>query len=226
MKKLMFAAALLAMTSMTTGCLLADPDEERPTWEIDEEVEQTEEEEEQEPKLTPELSAVFVGGHLGNYMDCPEDGYTERNASMGGGLAPADAAFGACAPDAESCETILNCEAAQLTVKITNDGQAAAEGLSVETIALLDEDGQVAATLPLIDAIDTQTGEPFDGQLEVGADVTLRLDYQGPRDIQEFLPGQNRWSGSTTLELTFGADNHEDVRLETREVQVLPTVVT
>lgn len=228
MKNSIIAIALCVTASMlTTGCIVTNPGGEGGRWEI-EETENNSNNENNTPQEAPALDAVFVAGHLGNYVDCPEDGYTERSAARS---APAgEAADGAFAPcedaDAEYCGGPLNCEAAQLTIRVTNDGDAAASGLSVETIALLGEDGQVAATLPLIDAVDVNTGESFDGELAVGEEVTLRVDYQGPQDISEFIPSQNRWSGSAILEITLGADNHEDVEVKTKAVAVMPTIVT
>lgn len=177
--------------------------------------------------LEPALDAIFVGGHLGNYMDCPEDGYTERDSAQKG--APAGQDFAPCeasADAANSCGGPLNCEAAQFTIKLTNMGDAGAAGVSIETIAMLNSDGDVVATLPLIGAVNTDTQQPFDGTLAAGAEVTLRVDFQGPQDISEFIPEENSWSGKAVLEITVGADNHEDVTLKTKSVSVMPGVVT
>ena len=107
-----------------------------------------------------------------------------------------------------------------------NSGDTAGEAISIEKIALLDANGAVAATLPLIGMVNAETGEAFGGSIESGAEVLLRVDYQGPVDISEFLPSENRWNGSAILEVTFGADNHPNVVIETKAVEVLPSVVT
>jgi hypothetical protein len=222
MKKTIAGLALLAMASMTTGCILPGGNGGDPTappgWEVG-------------GDNQPALEAIFVAGHLGNYMDCPGDGYSEASGDDAGRAAPADGDFAAgdCAPAEDGgggCFGPLNCEQAQLTIKLVNSGDTAGTAISIERIALLDANGAVTATLPLIGAVDTATGEDFEGTLEAGADVTLRVDYQGPADITEFLPDENRWNGSAILEVTFGSDNHPDVVIETKAVEVLPAVVT
>ncbi|MEC9440081.1 MAG: hypothetical protein VYE40_03145 [Myxococcota bacterium] len=229
MKRYALTMLMLAMISTSTACIIAQPEPgETEEWEVGENNNtgnnntQTQE--------APELDAVFVAGHLGNYMDCPGDGYSENTSSAD------EPARGAPAGDFAPCEPVegedtcnygpLNCEAAQFTINITNDGQLAAQGVSIDSIAMLDVDGNIVATLPLIDAVDANTGEAFDGNLAVGEEITLRVDYQGPEDISEFIPSENRWSGSAKLRITIGADNHEDVRVETKAVSVLPAVVT
>lgn len=223
---------LLALTSTSAACIIANPEPgDDKDWNI--------EEQEKENNTTtqnqeaPELDAVFVAGHLGNYMDCPGDGYSERSASSGQANEPAAGApagdFAPCEPSEgeDSCNYgPLNCEAAQFTINISNTGKLAAEGISIDAIALLDENGTIVATLPLIGAVDANTGETFDGNLAIDEEVTLRVDYQGPEDISEFIPSENRWSGSAKLRITIGADNHDDVPVETKAVSVLPAVVT
>lgn len=209
------------MASMTTACLFPGGGETDPTappgWEVG-------------GDNQPAIEAIFVGGHLGNYLDCPDDGYSEPGGSSDEPSSSRDADFAACEPsedgDESNCGGPLNCEQAQITIKLVNNGDAKALGLSIERIALTDANGAVVATLPLIAAIDTASGEAFDGELAAGAEVTLRLDYQGPTDIEQFLPSQSRWDGSAILELTFGADNHPNVVIETKAVSVLPSVVT
>ncbi len=224
MKKAIAGLALLAMASMTTGCRLPGGGGTDPTappgWEVG-------------GDNQPALEAIYVAGHLGNYLDCPADGYTENSGPGGGNAAgraaPADEDFaGDCAPseDGGGCSGPLNCEQAQFTVKLVNSGDTAGAAIAIEKIALLGADGEVAATLPLIGMVDTATGEAFGGTLEAGAEVTLRVDYQGPVDISEFLPDESRWNGSATMEVTFGSDNHPNVVIETKAVAVLPSVVT
>ena len=230
MKKYALTMLMLALFSTSTACIITQPETNEPDeWEV-EENNNTGNNNTQNQEA-PELDAVFVAGHLGNYMDCPGDGYSEQNPSSAD-----EPARGAPAGDFAPCEPVegedtcnygpLNCEAAQFTINISNDGEIAAEGVSIETIAMLDVDGNIVATLPLIDAVDANTGEPFDGNLAVGEEITLRVDYQGPEDISEFIPDENRWSGSAKLRITIGADNHDDVRVETKAVSVLPAVVT
>ncbi len=197
--------------------------------------------EECEQQDQPELSATYVSGHLGNYLDCPDDGYTAESTMSG--EAPSDGDAGAFAGDCaegDDCSYEMNCEDAQVTVRLSNDGEAAATGLQVVTIELFDADGVSKATLPLMDAVDTATAETFDGTLEAGQEVTLRVEFQGPASPDSLLETANddgddagdepiggRSSGNHgIIEVTIGADNHDDVSVESTELYPVPSVAT
>lgn len=199
--RFMTALALCAATLTTTGCLLGgEGGPNTPGWEV----------EENDP--APDLEAIFLSGHLGGYADCPDEGYTEAGGASSDEDSRGAPGAGDCAPpepgeDSGGCGGFWGCEGAQFTLKLVNNGEAKAVGISFESIGLLGDDGDVAAILPFIGMTDAMSGGDFDGELEVGEEVTLRVEFLGPEDISEFVPSQNRWSGGAALEITVGADN-------------------
>ncbi len=189
---------------------------------------------EPDPKVDPVLDGTYVSAHLGNYQSCPEDGYAAGAQSAVRDLpVDKDAALAPC-PEGEVCDYNLNCEDGQFTLQIANTGAAAGEGISVEKIELFNSIGESVATLPLISLIDTATGEPFDGALEVDEILTLRADFQGPVDpysllsVEDGVDDGSRFSGSEagSMEVTLGADNHPDLIVEGKGIYSVPSVDT
>ena len=124
--------AIIAMTALS-GCLMGDPEVDgQQRWNI------------RDLARHPDLDGVFVSGHLGNYTDCRDQGYTEADG-QDRASAPAndaDVGFGACQPTDDgdgSCGSYpLNCEDAQFTIELSNKGEITARGVSIERIELLD----------------------------------------------------------------------------------------
>ncbi|MFP4599166.1 MAG: hypothetical protein ACLFVJ_12985 [Persicimonas sp.] len=235
MKKITVMILALAV-SLSAACV--EPTED--AWNLRE---CTGEECETEQQDQPDLSATYVSGHLGNYLDCPGDGYTAESTMSG--EAPSDGDDGAFAGDCaegEDCSYEMNCEDAQITLRLSNDGEGEATGLQVVTIELFDGDGVSKATLPLIDAIDTDTAESFDGTLEASEEVNLRVEFQGPASPHTLLSTSDDDGGDAgdeptggdrmgtddhgIIEVTIGADNHDDVTVESTELYPVPSVAT
>ncbi len=212
----------LSASTMVSGCLIGqESGTDLPGWEV----------EESEP--APTLEVVFLSGHLGNYIDCPEDGYTERgtDALPGEPAGDEDIGGGACAPlepgeDSGNCGAFFNCQSAQFTIMIKNTGDVKALGVDLAKVGLLGDDGEVAATLPVGEVWDGSNRAVFDGEVDVDEEVTVTVDFLGPEDISEFVPSQNRWGGGAALELTVDADNHDDVTIKTKEVYVMSDIAT
>ena len=194
-----------------------------------------------EPKVELEaaLDLDYISGHLGNYSSCPEKGYQEGATSSGADRAePAGAPAGDFAPcepsaDEESCGGGLwNCEEAQLTIQLENTSSERALGVNVEMIELLDDDGMVRAVLPVNDVVVIADQMSFGGELESAEVVKLRLDYKGPVNLYEILHDESKDSSGRSyynearLRITVGADNADDVSVETKAVQVIPDVAT
>lgn len=177
-----------------------------------------------------ELQGVFVSGHLGNYSDCPEDGWTD-DTTIGSDRAPAegDIAEGACAPGTE-CTPILNCEVAQATINLSNVGEALGTGVQVDRLELFNDDGEMVAELPVI-AVD-ESGATFDGEVAIDETVTLRIDFQGPQNPYGLLSsdtadaGRFAGSGSGTLRIVLSADDHDEIKVEGKEIYAVPSVDT
>jgi hypothetical protein len=163
-----------------------------------------------EQTLSPVVTGVFVSGHLGNYRDCPGDGYTGEVAvggstSEGEPVAPPgeQGDFAPCMEGDESCtNAILNCEQAQLTVSLSNLGDAIATGLQVDRVELYNLDGDKVADLP-VQAVSEQN-EAYDGDLDIDESTTLRVDFQGPQNPYKLLS-----SGPDSDAGRFAGDGHD-----------------
>ena len=183
----------------------------------------------------PILEGTYVSGHLGNYRDCPDGGYTAEDQPASSGEPVEGDAAGACAPGSD-CESFTNCEDGQMTVQITNTGDVAATGLQTTAIELFDANGVSRAELPLIELLDTDTSESFDGRIGEGESVTLRVVFLGPDQPYDLLntssdsdgdvaPG--RRSGTAgTIEVTFTAENHGKLTIESGELYPVPSIDT
>jgi len=212
--------AIIAMTALS-GCLMGDPEVDgQQRWNI------------RDLARHPDLDGVFVSGHLGNYTDCRDQGYTEADG-QDRASAPAndaDVGFGACQPTDDgdgSCGSYpLNCEDAQFTIELSNKGEITARGVSIERIELLDENGRVLTSFPLIQTVDTDTLEAFDGRVEPTEKLILRVDFQGPGNLSEFYPSAAGFQSSSRLRIIITSDNEQTLRIETRSIEPMPQVAT
>jgi hypothetical protein len=179
------------------------------------------------------LSGVFVSGHLGNYRDCPGDGWTGDSTAPSPGAdesAPSDGdiAGGACADDT-NCQPILNCEDAQATISLSNIGEGLAEGVQIDRVELFNDAGEKVATLPVMAT--SEAGSSFDGELDSEETATLRIDYQGPQDPYTLLatPSSDErsfGSASGTIRIVISADNADDTTVEGKQIYSIPSVDT
>lgn len=224
-KKLMMCGLIALLSSMSlTGCLMIvdeNPSEPEP-W---------------RPKETPkkaELKGVYISGHLGNYWDCPEQGYQgEQKAQPEPAERPAgDQEFGACAPSEDGafdgCGP-LNCEAAQVTLELSNIGQLAAQGTKISEILVLDDQDVVRASLPIHDTMLLPNNERYDGALDVGATIKVRVDFAGPVNMNEILGygPESRWGEQKAkLRIKIKASNANEISIDTKLVSSMPGVAT
>ncbi|TXD34263.1 hypothetical protein FRC98_18895 [Lujinxingia vulgaris] len=188
------------------------------------------------PELTgdPELKGMFVSGHLGNYESCPEDGYSDDASGDEPAGAPAAEFAGDCAEDSPDCGIFLNCEDAQVTLRLNNTGDEPAVGVQVTRIELFDANGVSRAVLPLMEVSDVTTpgsSVTFDGMIGVGAERALRVDFQGPQSPWELLATEDDDSGryanhGGTIEITFRAENRRGEVIVRGEVSALPSMAT
>lgn len=183
----------------------------------------------------PDIEATYVSGHLGNYRDCPDGGYTAEDEPASSGEATEGDSAGACAPGSD-CESFTSCEDGQMTVQLVNNGDAAARGIQVTTIELFDSEGTSRAELPLIELVETSTNEVFDGRLDAGEELNLRVVFLGPDNAYEMLntggdsdgdvaPGRRAGSAGV-LEVTFSAENHDKLQVESGELYPVPSIDT
>ena len=163
------------------------------------------------------LEVTYVSGHLGNYSSCADD-------SSNGAQDELRFAFdaGVCAQDAETCGLPLNCNDAELTVVVSNAGDEDLANIDVEQLIIIPAEGETIVATVL--SVSTTDGEAFDGTLDAGAELTLRISFVG------LAPGEGTPYGErigADVRVTVGTGD-EDVRtiLLTPELQTLPLVVT
>ncbi|RVU41443.1 hypothetical protein EA187_19055 [Lujinxingia sediminis] len=189
------------------------------------------------PELTgdPELKGTFISGHLGNYESCPEDGYSDDASGGEPAGAPAEDVAADCAEDSEDCGGVfLNCEDAQVTLRLINTGDEPAVGVQVTRIELFDTNGVSKAVLPLMGVSDVTTPGAtvdFEGVIPVGAERALRVDFQGPQSPWELLATDGEDSGRHAnhggiIEITFTAENRRGEVVVRGEVSALPSMAT
>ncbi|RAL20080.1 hypothetical protein DL240_18795 [Lujinxingia litoralis] len=189
------------------------------------------------PELTgdPELKGTFISGHLGNYESCPEDGYSDEAEGDAPAGAPAEDFAADCAEDSEDCGGVfLNCEDAQVTLRLINTGDEPAVGVQVTRIELFDTNGVSKAVLPLMGVSDVTTPGAtvdFEGVIPVGAERALRVDFQGPQSPWELLATDGEDSGRHAnhggiIEITFRAENRRGEVVVRGEVSALPSMAT
>ena len=179
-----------------------------------------------EMSSTPEessstLGLIYVSGHFGNYYDCPEEAYR-----VGGDESPSAVASDAVAGDCaigESCGGPLNCEGAQLTVRLTNTGDETATVIEVADLLLIDSEGFERASFTVLSVVGTS--ETFVGELDAGESVDLRIEYSGPYNLNELLEGSGNQNNGR-LRLKMKAAGQDEETLDTPLLDELPSVAT
>lgn len=224
-KLLIFGFIALLSSLSLTGCLMLveeNPSEPEP-WRP------------KETEKKAQLKSTYISGHLGNYWDCPEQGYQgEQKAQPEPGQRPAgDQDFGACASSEDgfdSCGGLLNCEAAQVTLELSNIGQLAAQGARISEILVLDDQDMVRASLPIHDTMLLPNNETYNGALDVGATIKVRVDFAGPVNINELLGTMNSESRfgeqKAKLRIKIKANNAAEISIDTKLVSSMPGVAT
>jgi hypothetical protein len=170
------------------------------------------------------VGLTFVSGHFGSYWDCPEDAFQAQSNERRDAAPPQGepgVVAGDCADDTD-CGGFLNCSSAQLTLQIENTGEAEIRGIHVREIQVLDQDGEVAATLPVL-TVDTVEMDGFQGRLGAGTTATLRIDFQGPQQLREILgDGTDRAPVRVIIEV----DEQKPAGIETPELEALGQIAT
>lgn len=228
MKMMLFGGAMLMQAACVFGGEPGEPEPWNPT----------------DPPVDPpvmmqaELDAIYISGHLGGYSSCPERGYTEGASDQSSPSADA------CAPaepngdlDEDYCGGgggFQNCEEAQITLELSNlDANVDATAVEVKLIELLDDDNMVRAILPINDVVVLPGQMSFDGGLDTGEKVKVRVDYKGPVNLYDILSDESGDSdrgfapyGGAQLRITVGAENAPDVVIITKKVYQMADVAT
>ena len=194
MKTLIFACSVL----LFTGCVI---DHEPPP-------------EDPPPEEAPILELAFVSAHFGGYWDCPDEAFGAAAMDAARSDADCDSEEGACGP--------LNCEPGQVTLQIDNVGDAAAEGIEIRAVEVLDAEGEVAATLPVL-SVDTVEFDGFDGRVDAGETTIIRVEFQGPMTLRSLMgPGVHQ----APLKVTLEPEDQAPTTLVTPAVESNPIIDT
>jgi hypothetical protein len=159
-----------------------------------------------------QLELTYISGHLGNDWDC--------GAGQGSSAAKADMAMGACLPDPDgNCEDFgpMNCEEGEVTLQFRNVGESTIVGLEVTDLELLALDLSYLKGLD-IGEVSRPDGHDFDGTLEPGAIIQIRVTFQSP--------GGQGTVHQARLRVIVLDKNGQTTEITTPEVQTLPVVAT
>ncbi len=172
------------------------------------------------------LKASLTSAHLGNYSDCPQDAYSEKpdTDSIGGALA-ADC-------DSDDCG-VLNCEKASAILRLSSGGDDVL-GVLVQKIELKNEAGDTVAILPLESVTRVDDNQQFSGRVPAGETVSIRVDYQGPLNVNALVSDQSDDGDSDSrlagpgvyLQITLSSQNASDVVVKSPAVSTIPSVDT
>lgn len=223
-KLLIFGFIALLSSLSLTGCLML----------VEENTSEPEPWQPKETEKKAQLKGTYISGHLGNYWDCPEQGYQGEQEPQPAGQRPAgdQGEQGACAPSEDgnfdACGP-LNCEAAQVTLELSNIGQLAAQGAKITEILVLDDQDMVRASLPIHDTMLLPSNETYDGALDVGATIKVRVDFAGPVNMNEILgygPESRYGEQKAKLRIKIKANNAAEISIDTKLVSSMPSVAT
>lgn len=192
---------VLALVSLTAACE-RDADEVEPP-----------------PQGNQSLELAYISGHLGAYWDCPDEAMPARAGQVDGAARQADAPgaiAGDCAEDSD-CGGFSSCQPAEVRVRVTNDGEDAVDALTVKQLQLVWGEGDLSNNdvIGLFDADD----EAFDGVLQPGDSVDLRIEFRGPH------PTDVDWDQGLPAQIEMGQENLSE-ELLTPELQMVPQVAT
>jgi len=136
-----------------------------------------------DPIPSDSLELTYVSGHLGIYADCPNEAPAKADADFSsaeaGMMAP-------CPPDDEECMqgAFMNCESAEVTIRIRNIGNETLHGVDIAELTLLASDKSMLNSLS-IETIHAPA-ELEDG-LEPGEEVLVRVEFKGPSSNWEMI---------------------------------------
>jgi hypothetical protein len=134
-----------------------------------------------EPQQVMSLEVTYVAGHLGSGNGCSTSG---TKTSKG------DSDSAQCI--GEGCEGgpfSTSCDNGELTLQLRNLGEHTLSGLEVSDLELLEVDQTFIKVLD-VEAVNFTDGEPFDGTLEPGAIVQLRVDFFIPEHDTSLQEGR------------------------------------
>ena len=159
------------------------------------------------------LAMSYVSGHLGSYWDCPEQANGNTAATPGPSMAEAADC------DGEGCG-ILNCEAAEVTLQLQNNGVETVNALDVHHVLLINENPAEPTDLEVLSWSVVPEGALDDG-LSPDETITIRIQFRGPAPVNFQQMDQ-----ATPIHIEVEDGEGATVELTTPPLSVLPMMVT
>ena len=162
---------------------------------------------------TSNLEMSYVSGHLGSYWDCPERATSNTAATPGPSMAEAADC------DGEGCG-ILNCESAEVTVQLQNNGVETVNSVDVSHVLLINENPAEPTDLEVLSWSVVPEGALDDG-LSPDENITIRIQFRGPAPVNF-----QQMDESTPIHIEIQDGDGTAVELTTPPLNVLPMMVT
>lgn len=174
----------------------------------------------------PEAFALtYASGHLGSYWDCPGDALQLPSTAPAAAEAPSSA--GAARRDCadSDCGGPMNCEHAELIIRLVNTGEAVIQGLSVTDIELLVPNAESPIPTELIEAV-RDDGQPLGAAIDRGASLDIIVRFKGlaAENLHTFADSDG--IGSLLKVHMIFATPKSSGEVTTPELQALPMVAT
>ena len=110
-----------------------------------------------------------------------------------------------------------------MSIRLTNLGDDDVSGVELVDLLLVDSDGYERASFPVVQLLNS--GASFDGDVEAGESVDLRIEFKGPYRLFELIEGASDQYDSK-LRLILQAPGQDTSTLETPALDMLPSVAT
>ena len=187
-----------------------------------------------DPIITPgpaeSFELTYVSGHLGNYWDCPQDALSSGPEAAGAPRPASEAADMAACEGDDCAPMILNCEHAEVTVRIRNTGEDTLSGLALTAIRLIGPDDGSTLDSSLVELIRADGGDLSD-PIDAGAEIDVVVRFRGLTNdaYYQLFDGASGASFApqpgVTVELDFESPSFNDT-LNTPSLAMLPSVAT
>lgn len=183
------------------------------------------------PGPTDTFELVYVSGHLGNYWDCPQDALSSTSEAAGAPEPVSSEAADMAACEGEDCAPmILNCEHAEVTLRIRNIGEDSLNGLTLASIRLVGPNGADTFESSLVELVRTD-GKELSDAIAADSEIDVVVRFRGlTNDAYQQLSASRNGdafapTSGITVEFDFETPNASDT-LKTPSLTMLPSVAT
>jgi hypothetical protein len=171
-----------------------------------------------QPNEIMQLEVTFVSGHLGTSGFCGDEETPVAHSAQSSSEDPSGVSRAPCPADDEDCPGLtMHCENGELTLQFRNLGATTLTGLDVSDLELLEANQDFVKGLD-VDSISRVNGQPFDGTLEPGGVIQLRIDFSS---------GHQGVSGKDRRVRIIVADEFgQTTEITTPSIQTITTIAT